>query len=73
MFSAREMPEPREPHGTIHVQLPVRLLDQLNQMAEARRSILKTFTAARSDVIAELLDQALAARCNPLHHPKEDT
>jgi hypothetical protein len=62
----RDRPEPREPHGTIRVQLPRRLIAQLNQLSEARRSILNTFTAERSQIVAELLDAALAARLQPV-------
>lgn len=55
----RDRPAMKEPHGTIHVQLPRRLLDQLNRMAETRRDPFRTFTAARSQIVAELLDRAL--------------
>jgi hypothetical protein len=59
MFRDRERPEMREPHGSIHVQLPRRLIDQLNRLAETRRDPFRTFTQARSQIIAELLDRAL--------------
>jgi hypothetical protein len=65
----RDRPAMKEPHGTIRVELPVRLIDQLNQMAETRRDPLRTFTRARSQIVAELLDQALAVRCTPLQTP----
>jgi hypothetical protein len=59
MFSAKEMPAIKERTATIRVQLPVRLIDQLNRLAEARRLPFEKHTSARDQVAAELLDRAL--------------
>jgi hypothetical protein len=70
----RDAPEPRETHAAIRVTLPARLVERLNQEAEALASPIMSASRRRDMLVEQAIERGLerrapAWRCNPLHDP----